>query len=725
MNVLLIGGSNKIMDSMINKLNKSNDRVYWLTGKKENHSHSRVFEKYNFSYTDSNIKDIIESVKPEVVLFMGAFDTNFDWIHNEPEEAVRYTTSLMHILSVYSMLGNGRFIYLSSEEVYDGVYANNIPESMAVSPKGMKASAISQGEGICNNYRELQNIDTVVLRLDHVYGVPEKDQKKGSRCFEMCLEALRTGRIAAEGNRTFSMLYLNDAIELVYKVMKAEDTKQGCYHISSMEEISELQLAKMISAKMGEGIAVANNSQDENKRRILDGSIFAKEYDQKIFTHYDEGVEKIVRYMKQHMDSFIREGDVGGGRRGKIWHSIKAAFKSLLPFIESLICFVPFFMLNNAAVGSRYFGKLDFYLLYVLLFALVHGQQQAIFSALLAVAGYCISQSYERSGYDVLLDYNTYVWMAQLFIVGMLVGYLKDQIGQFKKDKETEIQYLNEKIEGITEINNSNVRIKQNFEEQLVNQKDSLGKIYEITSKLDQYGPEEVLFYAARMLGQLMNSKDVAVYRVANEDYARLFSATSVTARKLGNSIKYTEMDQLYGDLKEGRVYINKTMTDKLPMMASAVSSDGRMQLILMIWGIPWKRMTLAEGNRLTVIGMLIQGAMLRASRYLETLRSERYIAGTNILAEEAFTPLVKAFFDARGKRLTECALLKIQTKGQSLEQVSDALERGIRQTDYIGILEDGGVYVLLSNTNANHVQGILERFQALGYESCLKGEDQ
>lgn len=725
MNVLLVGGSNKIMDSMINKLNKSNDRVYWLTGKKEEHSRLRVFEKYNFLYTDSNIKDIIEGIKPEVVLFMGAFDTNFDWTHSGPEEAVRYTTSLIHILSVYSMLGSGRFIYLSSQDVYDGAYANNIPESMAVSPGGMKASAISQGEGICNNYRELQNVDTVVLRLDHVYGVPEKNQKNGSRCFEMCLEALRTGRIAADGNKTFSMLYLNDAIELVYKVMKAEEMKQSCYHISSMEEISELQLAEIISAKMGEGIAVVDHSQDENKRKILDGSIFAEEYDQKIFTHYDEGVEKTVRYMKRHMDNFIREGDVGGSRSGKIWHSIKAAIKSLLPFVESLICFVPVFMLNNAAVGSQYFGKLDFYLLYVLLFALVHGQQQAIFSALLAVAGYCVGQSYGRSGYDVLLDYNTYVWMAQLFIVGMLVGYLNDQLSQIKKDKEAEIQYLNEKIEGIVEINNSNVRIKQNFEEQLVNQKDSLGKIYEITSKLEQYGPEEVLFYAARVLGQLMNSKDVAIYRVANEDYARLFSATSVTARKLGNSIKYTEMNRLYDDLREGRVYINKTMTDKLPMMASAVSSDGRMQLILMIWGIPWKRMTLAESNRLTVIGMLIQGAMLRASRYLETLRSERYIAGTNILAESAFTPLVKAFFDARERRLTECALLEIQTKGQSLEQISAMLGKGIRETDYIGVLDNGGVYVLLSNTNANHVQGVVERIQAFGYESCLKEEEQ
>ena len=58
--------------------------------------------------------------------------------------------------------------------------------------------------------------------------------------------------------------------------------------------------------------------------------------------------------------------------------------------MENLICFIPFFMLNNRAVGSEYFQNIDFYILYVLLFALVYGQQQATFSALLAVAGDCL-----------------------------------------------------------------------------------------------------------------------------------------------------------------------------------------------------------------------------------------------------------------------------------------------------------------------------------------------
>lgn len=331
--------------------------------------------------------------------------------------------------------------------------------------------------------------------------------------------------------------------------------------------------------------------------------------------------------------------------------------------------------------------------------------------------GYIFGQMRERTGFEVLVDYNTYVWMAQLFIVGLVVGYLKDQLQFIQNEKKSRIQYLHGQLSDIEEINDSNVRMKHNFETQVVNHKDSLGKIYEISSTLEQYGPEEVLFYAAQVLGKLMDCGDVAVYTVANRDYARLFSSTSPEARKMGNSIKYTKMEEMYGELKEHRVYINRKMEDDMPMMASAVYSEDEMQLILMLWGIPWERMTLGEANRLTIVGFLIQNAVVRANRYLEALRNRRYVEGTNVLDEGAFTLLAKAFSDAKEKGLTEYVLLEILTGGENYEKVAGTLGNSMRQTDYLGMLKGGRLFALLSNTNENNIGGIVERFRNAGYE--------
>ena len=115
--VLLIGGGSSLMDLMIDKMNKCGHRVYLLTGQKHNRfSYKRVFEKYNFAYDTDSVQNIFESVSPDLVVFLGAYDTNFDW-RNAREESVRYTASIVNLLSAFSLMEKGRFVYLSSEEV--------------------------------------------------------------------------------------------------------------------------------------------------------------------------------------------------------------------------------------------------------------------------------------------------------------------------------------------------------------------------------------------------------------------------------------------------------------------------------------------------------------------------------------------------------------------------------------------------------------------------------
>ncbi len=722
--VLLIGGVCVLMDAMISKLTKNGHRVYLLTGQKNNRfSYKQVFEKYNFPYDSGSIKDIFESTRPDVVVFMGAYDTNFDWGEDARQDSVRYVAGLVNILSAYSVVKEGKFVYFSSQEVYGGVYIDNIGEEEPVSPKGFKAMAMVQGEETCENFRRTQGADTLILRFDHMYWIPEKGKSEDNDCFRMCLEALKTGKISANERRAFSMIYLNDAVELAYRILCEKDPTHSLYHISSMEPVNEKQLAGKVQEAMGAGITVTDSSVGANSRLVLDSGRYQKEFGFELFTDYDKGIKQIVHYMKRHSNSFVSEEDEGGGMALKIWNLVRRIFKALFPFAESIAMFALAFFLNGQAADSEFLAKLDIYLLYVLLFSVVHGQQQAVFSALLAMGGYCYQQMSVHSLFEVLLDYNTYVWMAQLFIVGLVVGYMKDQLSFIREEGRCRVQYLNGQLKDIEDINDSNVKLKHNFESQVVNHRESLGKIYEVSSSLEQYGPEEVLFYAAQVLSKLMDCRDVAVYNVANGDYARLFSSTSPEARRLGNSIKYSGMEELYGELRAHRVYINRNMVEKMPMMASAVYSEESMQLIIMLWGVPWERMTLGEANRLTIVGFLIQNAVVRANRYLDALRNERYVEGTSVLEEEAFTHLAKAFFDAKDKGLTEYILLEIITNEWNCEYAADSLGRTMRQTDYLGLFKGGHLYALLPNTNRENVGGIIERFRDLGYECRIDEE--
>ena len=719
MNILLIGGEGSLINSMIVKLKKEGHRIYLLTGvQNKKVTYEKVFEKYNFTYDSENLNDIFESVNPDVTIFMGAYDTNFQWKQQE-REAVRYSSSLMNILVAYSMTKRGKFIYLSSEEVYSGSYPAEIREDEPVSAVGFRGMTLAQGEKICENYQENWKLDIIILRLDHLYHIPRTSADVDNICARMCISAMEMGYIIADNQNICSLLYESDAVEFIYRVVKCKTHQHVLYHLTSDRRFREVTLARLVAEYMGGNVSVVEN-EEQGGRRILSGRRFEEEFGITAFRETEVVLKKMVQYMKKNEAVFLDKEEP----RLSLWKRVLQKwgwfFRAIVPFLENLLCFVPFFMLNNRVVGSQYFSQLDFYLLYVLLFAIVYGQQQATFSALLATAGYLFRQTYTRSGFEVMLDYNTYVWIAQLFILGLVVGYMHDQIRRIRKESEELEAHLSRQLSDIRDINGSNVRVKDVLERQVIDQKDSIGKIYNITSRLDQYMPDEVLFYAVEMLTELLGSRDVAIYSIANKDYARMFSAGSVKAREMGNSIRYREMGEVYQEISAQRVYINRRMDEHYPLMANAIFEEDQMKMIIMIWGISWERMTLGQANLLKVISYLIQNAVLRANRYMMALEEKRYLEDTRILEPEAFTSLAGAYQKARKRNLTECSFLKIETDPSHYLEAGKVLKGNLRQSDYMGNLKDGGLYVLLANTNREEAGIVVERFAEKGYKSQI-----
>ena len=717
MNILLVGGSCSLINSMILKLRKEGHRIFLLTGDKYRHNkYERVFEKYEFSYDCENLNDILESVNADVTILMGAFDTNYRW-NGEEREIVLFISHLVNILVAYSVKNKKRLIFLSSDEIYNGNYTEDIKEEEPFSGVGIRADALSQAEEICDNFRINRSLDIITLRLDHLYNIPKERKDVNNICADMCLNCMCDGHIKAKTDHTFSLLYENDAVEYIYQFIKNSNHKYSLYNLSSNDVVSEVKLAAMIQKAMEiESNIVAFS--DSNGRCVLSGNRFEREFGVHAFGNLEKNIKDMVSYMKKHESVFLKGDDLKLSWWKMLYEKWKWLIRTLFPFFENLVCFIPFFMMNNRTVGSEYFANLDPFLLYVLLFAIVYGQQQATFSAILAVAGYMFRQMYTRSSFAVLIDYNTYVWIAQLFILGLVVGYMRDQIRIMRLESQELEEHLHRQIVDIRDINESNVRVKEVMEQQLVGQKDSLGKIYSITRQLDQSMPDKVVFHAVEMLTKLMETKDVAFYSVVNDDYARLFSASSEKARSLGNSIRYREMTEIYDELLEEKVYINKTMDERYPLMVRGIYEDGKLQMVIMLWGLNWEKMTLGRANFLTVVSYLIQNAVLRAQRYIQALEEKRYSHGSRILEKDAFESLVQAYAKAEEKNLVECTLLKVCVQSEQYQEVGRKMVEKMRDSDYIGIMEDDQLYVLLANTGQENAVIVQKRFEENGYRT-------
>lgn len=750
MDVLLVGSMGSLMQRLVDKLDKEKHRIFILTEEgKDVKSYRRAFETYRFSYEDVCTREVFASVKPDVTLFFGAYDMNFQW-EDKKNVITKYTSALLNMLMAFAAQESGRFIYLSSDAVFHGIETNEEMQLVNHTGKNPKAQSVGMGEKMCEDYRLMAGADIVVLRLDHLYGIPQYPKEMDDVCARMCMEALNTGEIALSGGHTllsaeeqaaadtiagkglqveqekmFSLLALPDAVDFIYQVVSAEHCERFLYQISGESLVSQRQIAEMIQETLKNGaassISLAEESKENENSVRLEVSSFKEDFRMRIMNPPEKMIPELADYLQKNYSKFSVISDKNDSFFGRLKSGFQELMHAMVPFIENVVCFIPFFMLNNRTAESDFFRNLDFYLLYVLLFAIVHGQQQAIFSALLAIAGYCFRQMYQRSGFDVMLDYNTYVWMVQLLILGFTVGYMRDQLRSIRDENASEVEFLKKQVSDISEINSSNVRVKEILSDHLINQNDSMGKIYEITSQLSSYQPVEVLFYAAEVLSQIMRSGDVAVYSVANRAYARLFSATSMKARKLGNSINYTEMTEMYEALLEHRVYINKSLSENYPLMANAIYSEENMEMILMVWDIPWERMTLGQADMLAITGFLIQDAVLRANRYMAALAEQRYIQGTHILEAEAFEELVDAFLRARSRNLTSCTLLTIDIGMVSQDEANVVFAKLVRQTDYLGKTADGGLQVLLANTDAVGAAFVQQRFEESGFRCRIE----
>ena len=64
-----------------------------------------------------------------------------------------------------------------------------------------------------------------------------------------------------------------------------------------------------------------------------------------------------------------------------------------------------------------------------------------------------------------------------------------------------------------------------------------------------------------------------------------------------------------------------------------------------------------------------------------------------------------------------------LNCRDSGIEQTGKILSKKLRQSDFLGQLQDGKLYALLANTNEQDAQLVMARFSESGYESEIKEE--
>ena len=101
MNIIVVGTTGTFAEMMVDRLYKEGHRIFVLTREKgEQHKSRKIFEVYRFPYDNPCVKDVVDSVRPDVILYLGAFDRSYRW--ENKEEEVSYVAGLTNLLSDFT-----------------------------------------------------------------------------------------------------------------------------------------------------------------------------------------------------------------------------------------------------------------------------------------------------------------------------------------------------------------------------------------------------------------------------------------------------------------------------------------------------------------------------------------------------------------------------------------------------------------------------------------------
>ncbi len=721
MNVLLAGGECALLAALASRYAKEGDRVFWLTGTRERPTgRVRAFARYTFPLDSDAVREVVRGVDPALVVCLGAYDPSLDW-SEAGHAGRRHLAGVTNLMLATSDLASCRMVYLSSEEPfaagYDGDVADDARPNPLTGEAGWRAQVLAAAESQWLSARRLAGSDVLVLRLDHVYSLPSGARLRDETCLGLCLTAFRTGKVFADASHVFSPLYVDDAVDAVWRASKAPAHARDLYNVASGRACDEREVAEIVRRAMDGRLDVVVGGDAPARRVVLDGSSFADEFGMSVHHRLEDAIPQIMSYLRVHGERFLRQGDVPPAGPARVLHALRTVGGGVVPVAENLACFALVALLMAAFGQAGPLARIDPCLLYVLLFAVTYGQGQAVLAGCLAAAGHLWSAMGAHGAYATAIDVGTYLWVAQLFIVGLSVGYLKDRLEKVRVEDADEIAYLRGRRDDIKAINAENVHVKRMLETQLLGQEDSLGRVYRISSELYEGDEREVIFRAARMLSRLTDSPDVSIYVASKGGYLRLLSATSDAARGLGNSARLDGLGALGEDLAARRTFVNRSLDAGLPGMARGIyDDDDRLLVVAMVWSVPWDRMTMAQADMLAVSCMIIRDAMVRASRMMDALASTRTVAGTGLLDARAFDELRGIYRRASEEGLVVYGVLRVAVPADvALPAFESALRARLRETDYLGVDGDGSVLALLVNASQADARQVARRLTEAG----------
>lgn len=424
----------------------------------------------------------------------------------------------------------------------------------------------------------------------------------------------------------------------------------------------------------------------------------------------------ILEELPELYEHYQERNNIKEGRLDSLKHII-SKHKAAVRVAEFAAFFILFELLNGIAGNQAQFKMIDLRLIFVVLFGSTYGINYGIAAA--AAESLSLIRAFEAEGsswYVLFYEPSNWIPFIFYFAVGAICGYIRmknrDNV-QFIKEENNLLQ---EKFLFTREMYQETIEDKNLYKKQILGSKDSFGKIFDITRKLDVIQPQELYIETIRVLEDVLENKTFGLYTLNRENgYGRLETASAQVQGNYPNSIKLSEYSAAMEELENGNVWANREFLEKYPMYMAGVRKNGELVMLICIQQASREQMSLYFLNLFKILSGLVETSLLRALEYQKAVEYRQYVKGTHILKTEYFEERLKVQHDMREQKLASYVLLKVEYSEMSLKEADEILRSKVRENDVWGISESKELYLMLVQTDKEALPIILARLKQAG----------
>ncbi|PRX59174.1 nucleoside-diphosphate-sugar epimerase [Cohnella sp. SGD-V74] len=712
MKVLITGGYGFIGSHVADRFFKEGYEVFIIdnlsTGNKANVQIKH--RGYTLDVTDPKCEEIFRAYRFDTVVHLAAQISVGKSLANPQLDTDSNVLGTVNMLDLSVKYGVKRFIYASSAAVYG--LDETLPHLETKSVEPISPYGISKyvNELYADKWHALHGLSTIGFRFSNVYGPRQSAEGEGGVISIFMNNMLQDKplKVFGDGEQTRDFIYVEDVADAVYR--SANSSHTGIYNLSVNRQDSVNEIIRSLS-EIRPDLQVQHEPprpQDILHSR-LDNSAVMRDLDWSPLYGLKEGLERTYAYFASQAGE--KEAAATAAADPAPARARPKLPKWLMPTFENLLAFALTAWLSLSIVSNMY-GVIDVKLFYITIVGILYGNRQALLAVALSI-GLLTYQELQAGRDLVSLTYDTdfFFSIAIYLFIGLVVGYAIQRKNVRISQQERKAAEASERYEFLEDIYKEVREVKDELQLRIMNAGDSYGKIYYATKELESLEPEAVFNSAVNVVKSIMRVEKVAIYRINKyQNFLRLLASSGYDAKSLDKSLRVSDFGHLQHMLQNGQMYTNKQLEPGLPLMAVPLYHHDQVAAVIAIDGMKFESFSLYQQNLFQITADLIASSLSKAFTFIEATENHRYVEGTRIMQPAVFKEIVQTKHEAKLQHHIPYLLLQCSLNQFSPQEAAQFIEPLLRETDYVGLAEEGRFQLLLSNTSKQDLNTIMPR---------------